>query len=430
MKKLLIAIGLLGVITSCHHNEEEDPADKTSRKTILVYMAAENNLARFATDDLNEMKKGSLELSEDQNLIVYVDRAGSNTSPFLARVKNGELIDTVFTQEALAADPSTLESVLRQTREMYPAKSYGLVLWGHASGWIISNNDSISYNQSRSMKTQQRAYGGSTGNNSNSGSGKYWMNIVPMAKAIANGMSNNKLKFIFGDCCSFGCMEVAYELRNITEYVLGSPAEVPDMGAPFNLIVPKLFLESDNFYELVINDYYNYYVDVYNNQGNNYYNSQPGDLAGYSVPLVAIKCNELDNFAQATSTILGKITDKVNASGTLNLEHAMYYAIYNGYRYSYDICDVLRKNTTTEDFSLWEASLQKAVPYSIHSRKWMTNFSRLRIEMQDFDAKESDCASVSMFFPSTIYSNTRPNWNKAIQQFQWNNVIHWEKYGW
>ena len=390
-------------------------------------MAAENNLTRFATEDLEEMKTGSLKLAEDQNLVIYVDKAGSLTTPYIVRAKNGELVDTVFMKEALSADPTTLQDVIQYTREHFPAKSYGLLLWGHASGWLVSTKDSISRTRGSSI-LEPKAYGGATGNNSSSSSGNYWMNIVPMAKAIQNGMGSDHLSFIFGDCCSFGCLEVAYELRNVTDYVIGSPAEVPDMGAPFDLIVPDMFIETDNFYAKIIDHYFDYYLDIFKNNPQ-YYNKKVGDLAGYSVPLAVVKTSGLDNLAYATSTLLGTIAEKVSTSGSLDLDKVMYYAISQK-KYSYDMYHVFKKNTSAADFDTWKAAFLQAVPYRLFSMKWMTEISSLRNEMENFDATKDDCGVVSMFFPSTYYNGTNPNWNKAIQQYQWNNVIHWEQYGW
>ena len=71
MKKLLISISLLAALCSCHH--DDDPEDNRARRTVFVYMAAENNLARFADDDLSEMQTGSLKLTDDDNLVVYVE---------------------------------------------------------------------------------------------------------------------------------------------------------------------------------------------------------------------------------------------------------------------------------------------------------------------------------------------------------------------
>lgn len=426
MKKILIAICLLSGLTSCHH-DDDTPEDNTARRTVLVYMAAENNLTRFATEDLEEMKTGSLKLAEDQNLVIYVDKAGSLTTPYIVRAKNGEMVDTVFMKEALSADPTTLQDVIQYTREHFPAKSYGLLLWGHASGWLVSTKDSISRTRGSSI-LEPKAYGGATGNNSSSSSGNYWMNIVPMAKAIQNGMGSDHLSFIFGDCCSFGCLEVAYELRNVTDYVIGSPAEVPDMGAPFDLIVPDMFIETDNFYAKIIDHYFDYYLDIFKNNPQ-YYNKKVGDLAGYSVPLAVVKTSGLDNLAYATSTLLGTIAEKVSTSGSLDLDKVMYYAISQK-KYSYDMYHVFKKNTSAADFDTWKAAFLQAVPYRLFSMKWMTEISSLRNEMENFDATKDDCGVVSMFFPSTYYNGTNPNWNKAIQQYQWNNVIHWEQYGW
>lgn len=426
MKKILIAICLLSGLTSCHH-DDDTPEDNTARRTVLVYMAAENNLTRFATEDLEEMKTGSLKLAEDQNLVIYVDKAGSLTTPYIVRAKNGEMVDTIFMKEALSADPTTLQDVIQYTREHFPAKSYGLLLWGHASGWLVSTKDSISRTRGSSI-LEPKAYGGATGNNSSSSSGNYWMNIVPMAKAIQNGMGSDHLSFIFGDCCSFGCLEVAYELRNVTDYVIGSPAEVPDMGAPFDLIVPDMFLETDNFYAKIIDHYFDYYLDIFKNNPQ-YYNKKVGDLAGYSVPLAVVKTSGLDNLAYATSTLLGTIAEKVSTSGSLDLDKVMYYAISQK-KYSYDMYHVFKKNTSAADFDTWKAAFLQAIPYRLFSMKWMTEISSLRNEMENFDATKDDCGVVSMFFPSTYYNGTNPNWNKAIQQYQWNNVIHWEQYGW
>lgn len=421
MKKILITISLLGALCSCCHDDDENE-DKVARKTVFVYMAAENNLASYADDDLMEMKEGSKSLAKDQNLVVYVDRAGSSTTPYLARIYNGELVDTLFMPEGLAADPTVLRRTIAKAKELYPAKSYGLMVWGHASGWLISESDSIS-------PASSRAYGGSTGNNSSYGSGKYWMNIPEMAEAIAGAMGNDKLQFIFGDCCSFACLEVAYELRNVTDYVIGSPAEVPDMGAPFELSVPDMFVDSNDYSQLIDN-YYNYYIEVFQTKKNSYYNRTPGDLAGYSLPLAIVKTSELDNLATATAHLLNTMAEKVSTSGSLSLENTINYAMYSSYRYSYDVCSVLKENATAANYETWKAVFDKAVPHKRYSAKWMSNISQLVSDMEKFNVSEEDCGCISMFFPGSIYAYTKPNWNKAIQKYQWDNIIHWAQYGW
>ena len=407
-------------LSACHHHDdpkEETPADRT----VLVYIAGENNLSSYADNDIQEMKTGSLQLNDRQNLVVYVDKA-SSSQPFLARVKNGELVDTLFMEESITADPAVLENVIRQTRQDYPAQNYGLVIWGHASGWLISA-DSIAYQRSR-------AIAGDTGNNSSSGAGRYWMNIPPLARAIRNAMGDEQLKFVFGDCCSFSCLEVAYELKDVAEYVIGSPAEIPDAGAPYDLIVPDMFIQTDEFHRSLIDHYFDYYIDYYKDHGSTYYNLTQGDLANYSVPLTAIKTSALENLAYATSTILNTIADKFSQTGSLDINNAVYYAYANSNRYNYDIYSILKKNASESDFAAWESTFTPAIAYHRFSGKWMTVFSSLMYDMERFDAQPDENGCLAMFFPRTNYRSTSPNWNTAIRQFKLNDVIRWEQYGW
>lgn len=419
MKKILALLALTTLLSACHN--DDDPVDNTPDRTILVYMAGENNLSKYADLDLKEMLTASKQLNHKQQLIVYVDQAKSEP-PFFARIEDGEFVDSVSVEESLTADPAILEKALTYMRTNYPAKSYGLVLWGHGSGWILSS-DSIAYAQSR-------AYGGDTGNNSSSSSGKYWMNIPPMARAIAKGMAGIPLTFVMGDCCSFGCIEVAYELRHVAEYVIGSPAEVPDDGAPFDVMIPAMFNTSADFYKAIIDQYYNSYLETYKNTPNRYYNRTPGDLKGYSVPLAALKTSELESLATATAQLLSTISDKLQPEGTLDLTKKMYYAIYGNNRYSYDMYNILKTNTSATDFNTWTTAYMKAVPYYRNSLRWLTAFQILALEQEQFEGQEADCGAVSMFFPRTIYNNTIPKWNTAIMQFQWNNVLRWQQYGW
>ena len=413
-------VGVAAGILSCGHDDvpEEDPIAEC---TVLIYMAAENNLSSFATNDLKEMKKASLSLSNNQKLIVYVDQADT-IPPFFARIKDGQFVDSISVEESLTADPAVLESALRYMRTNYPSQSYGLVLWGHASGWLISN-DSVVYNKSR-------AYGGDSGNNSSSLSVKYWMNIPSMAKAIANGMDQTRLKFIMGDCCNFGCVEVAYELRKLTDYLIGSPAEVPDEGAPFDLVIPQMYSKSEDFYKGIINQYYQYYKEAFIDKPKRYKNTSDGDLQGYSVPLVAVKTAELDGLATATAQLCQTIHDQLTPTGDLDFTNKLYYAMNGSYRYSYDMYNMLKYHAPSTAFSNWTTAFWKAVPYRVTSNRWLTGNYQLGTDMLSFNEEDSNCGVLSMFFPRTIYKNTNPNWNNSIKKFQWNNVIHWEDYEW
>ena len=57
-------------------------------------MAGRNDLARAVEPDLNEMKEGSKQLGENENLLVFVRRY-DGSQPWLARIKNGVMTDSV-----------------------------------------------------------------------------------------------------------------------------------------------------------------------------------------------------------------------------------------------------------------------------------------------------------------------------------------------
>lgn len=55
IKILSLLVCLIALFTACH--DEEDKTNYGSR-TVLVYIAGDNSLSRFASEDLNEMIEG------------------------------------------------------------------------------------------------------------------------------------------------------------------------------------------------------------------------------------------------------------------------------------------------------------------------------------------------------------------------------------
>ena len=424
MKQFRIFLCLLTIcFAACGSDDTPEPTPSPTptptpvtedERTVLVYMAAQNNLDNFAYSDLKEMKEGSKSLNDKQTLIVYTNISGE--VPYFVRFKDGKAVDSVSVEKTTSSDPATLEEAVRYMRETYPSKSYGLILWGHCNGWLIKK-DSIAYAKTRAYGIDQDA------------NPQTWMNVPSMARAIKNGLNGKKFTFIHGDCCNFSNIEVAYELREVTDYIIGSPAEIPDDGADYTNL-SGVFDTSSTFYKKMIDNYYDYYLEVIKKTPNKYYNINTGDLEGYSVPLLAIKTGELDNLASATVALLSTIPDKLKPSGTLDFSKSIFYAASNGLRYNYDMYKTLKVNTGETDFKAWEPAFEKAVPYYRLSPLWFSTVDTIRDEMPDFEAIKDDNRVLSMFFPNDTYQNVYPSWNKTIQQLQWNGPISWQQYGW
>lgn len=420
MKKLLIAICAVAMLAACHKDDTEENEVKADR-TVLVYISGECSLWDFIDDDLKEMKAGSQSIG-DNNLLVYVDNATTGEIPWLARINKGQITDSVsFTEIAkvMNLDPAeslvkgdpysseaqVMEGVLRYAFQKFPSKNndYGLVLWGHGSGWLIK--DSIPY----TAMARQKAYGIDNGRNDkqygSADKGK-WLNIPSMAKSLSK---LPHLSFIFCDCCNMMCLEVAYELRNVTDYLIGTPAEIPGVGAPYNTVVPAMF-EKTTFWKSIV-DYY--------------FKQRAG---GFDVPLSVIQTNGMENLANATKTVLKNSASKIgegypNTSGLI-----YYYYDSSSHQVFFDANDFILKYADTNEYNSWKQVLDKTVIYKKMATSWMINKNSWPNYYGNyFTVTEEKYGGVSMFVPTYIQQTTD---NKYIQQMQWYKAAGYNEIGW
>jgi hypothetical protein len=420
MKKLLYAICAVTLLLACHKDDPEENQVKADR-TVLVYISGECSLWDFIDDDLKEMKAGSQSIG-DNNLLVYVDNATDGEIPWLARINKGQIADSVSLTEIAKAmnlnptasfvkdDPysseaQVMEGVLRYAFQKFPSKNndYGLVLWGHGSGWLIK--DSIPY----TAMARQKAYGIDNGRNDkqygSADKGK-WLNIPSMAKSLSK---LPHLSFIFCDCCNMMCLEVAYELRNVTDYLIGTPAEIPGVGAPYNTVVPAMF-EKTTFWKSIV-DYY--------------FKQRAG---GFDVPLSVIQTNGMENLANATKTVLKNSASKIgegypNTSGLI-----YYYYDSSSHQVFFDANDFILKYADTNEYNSWKQVLDKTVIYKKMATSWMINKNSWPNYYGNyFTVTEEKYGGVSMFVPTYIQQTTD---NKYIQQMQWYKAAGYNEIGW
>ena len=427
MKKILI--GLLAVMTltfvSCHKDKEEE--SPTAERTVLIYMAGQNNLTywsgssfRYAEEDLKEIRNGVANMG-DNHLLVYVslakdpDPKHDDHLPYLLHFRKGELRDSIpLDSTMIPSDPATFKTIVQKAFTNYPAKDYGLVLWGHGTGWLF-RSDSLDSNQSR-----RRAYGGSNPNRSNQGAGDVWLNIPTMAKILK---SQQHMKFIFADCCNMMCAEVGYELRNTTKYLIGSPAEIPGRGAPYHLLVPYFYKNGAELYRGIIDNYYDYYLEDYENDY---------QLDGYSVPLSVMDTQNqnMEELARATYDVLGTFFPE--KPQMLDFKGLVFYW-YPDVSVMYDMKAFIKQNASPEAYAKWETAFKRAVPYYRMSMEWMTIYAELEYAFNYFNQDESMNGCVSMFIPKeNAYYNYYGIWryNYTAKNLSWNRELGWERFGW
>lgn len=186
--------------------------------TVMVYVAADNDLERFALGDLNEMEfVGS---TPDVNIVAQVDRSDKYTTddgnwsdtrryrlefdPSLGRI-NSPVVETVG--ETNTGDPQTLVDFAAWAVENYPAQNYALIVWNHGGSW----------------------YGAAT-DDSADGDELTLPEIDSALSQINEIAGDNKLEFIGFDACLMGAMEIYQTLAPYGRYAIASPELVPGFG--------------------------------------------------------------------------------------------------------------------------------------------------------------------------------------------------------
>ena len=412
----ILTIGTMMSFTACSSDDDMLMTAKNSEtmnfnqyaaaeRTVLVYLAGKNNLSQLLQTNLEQMKAGSRRIGNN-TLLVFVRRDIQGEKPWLARISNGELTDSVSlddmgigTSNIQACNPELMEQVLRYAYSHYPANDYGLVLGGHSTGWLIEQEPS-----------NTRAFGVDNGDGyTYSSKNKRWINVPTIAQVLERVPH---LKFIFADCCNFMCLETMYELRNATDYIIGSPAEIPAEGAPYEQIIPSLF-EKNTFYSSII--------DIYHRTRNG------------EVPLSAVKTSAMDQLASATRYALDIVQAK-NGNGYADTQGLIHYGysassidFHQEYNLFYDAGDFFRSQLSESDYHLWKQALDEAVVEKRFAKQWRTCMT-WRYTYSDFEMTEERYHGVSMYIPqdpNTEYGQYYAQNNEDIKQLKWYQSVGW-----
>ena len=342
------------------------PEEFTKRqKTLLVYMAANNNLSEDAKNNLTAMQQGYIP-GENANLVVYYHYPNQN--PLLLQIKHNEeghvAVDTIYRFPARnSATAASLTSAIQVTATYFPADEYGLILWSHATGWMPVNY------YANNPKTSLLSYGENFSLH-NAPFFNYENNIDPyadivkMVKQERNGILSRsfgsegnseidikdmvkalpfKFSFIIFDACLMGGIEVAYQLKDSTDYILFSPTETLANGMPYASIMEHIFANPTDL-TAVAKEYYNFY----NNQSSLRY-----------ATISLVKTSELDNIASAAKDIFSQYRDKIS---TVNINGIQPYFRGNKHWF-YDINDFISQLAPADEAATFAKALEKAVIY-------------------------------------------------------------------
>ena len=337
------------LLGSCDKEEIKRPTG-TPQRTILAYMIASNLGSDIRANIYQMMKVASDKERNWGNLVIYYSESKSRSYLFqIKEDKNGNVVtDTLrFYENQSAILPETMHNVIKETIELFPAKSYGLILSSHATSWLPGNFSSL-----RSFGAENYKY----------------MEITELNEAL----EGFHFDFMLFDACYMSGIECAYELKDKTDYLLGSPTEVLARGFPYEDFLPALFKEKADL-EQVTKSFYDYYSN----------NSSPYGTVSL------IKTSELDELALIVNEILKDKTEEDIYALPLSDMQILEYLTTSKPHMLYDFDDFIRHLASNEQYERFTTSMKKvivskyATPYSfyaaIYSAKKIDHYSGLSV---------------------------------------------------
>ena len=403
---LICLIGLVFCASACHHHDDDDPAAPNSR-TVLIYIAGENSLSSFINKDIAEIEEGVKKINpKTDHLLIYIDDHSQPRLIHMSTDKKGNATQDVIETytEHNSVDPTIMRQIIDQAFKAYPAGSYGIVFWSHGEAWIPAP---ATRSEKKILATNEQKlewWGSDTMSNS-------YMNITDMANALK---STKHLAFLFFDACYMLNIETAYELRNVGDYLVSCPTEIPGPGAPYQDVVPALFDKTENVGKSIANAYYTYYKALYNNGIRISNDNWTG-----GVSMGTIKLNELENLAAQTAKI---ISANIKDGEVIDYSDIFCYDNRKPNLYYHDFKEFMEKLTNRNgDYTTWKSAFDKAMIY------WVTtpaNYSSSIKSMFDID---SNAGGLPIYIPRQFQEQEIKNYFHTLA---WYSAAGWNKTGW
>lgn len=332
---------------------------------VLVYSASDNDLKSFMHSDVDEMELAG---SDDQmDVVVQFDHGGSKGAERLHIQRDGErgklnspVIQSLGSTDM--ADPKKLSEFIEWGMKNYPAENYFLVISDHGDGWKGAAQDY---------------------------SGGSWMSLKEIHEGIsdAQAKTGKKLGLIGFDACLMANTEVAYQLRNDADYLVGSQEVEGGAGWPYNRL-----LSEENL--MALQQTLAAAVPV-----------EPRELGARLVAtaqgkqddlptMSAIDLSKMDGVKDAVNTFAEAILDSDTSRGTLR-GMARKTEVFTGYKDLYHFAQQVGENPSITDDQLKAAArgvteaISGAVYAEQHSRSY-PNAHGLTVQLPSWQFSPSD----------------------------------------
>lgn len=281
---------------------------RRTKWTVLVYMAAVNNLDKFSELNMNQMEQIT---NNDVRFVVQWKLDATNPSgsigytPLFSSTRRYEVkpdttnqINSTLVRDMGDTDSgkaSTIKDFLDWAVPLYPSDRYCLVVWDHGSGW----------------KDPSRAFAEDDVKGS-------WIQTWEIGQAL----QGHHFDILAWDCSLQQMAEVAYECKDYADYVVGSEESPPGAGYPYHMVFQPFASNPDDTTRNLTKGFVDGMINNYGNSGK----ITQSVLESSKLPALASAVNTLATDLIANASGFGSaITGTRNTVQGYNVNSTRYY---------------------------------------------------------------------------------------------------------
>lgn len=261
------------LLSSC--SDDAVNVDDINKQTVLVFMPWSGSTTNAGLYTYLKQNLDSIESTIKKHkgangrVLVFLATSPSKASLYEITYSAGALQHNVIKEYSGNSYDTTegMAEVFNDVQRNAYALNYALIIGGHGTGWTFKsswgNSGSLAKNHGHGTPSQTepqshdalpsftntRFFGSSSDMD-------YAFDIPDLAAALQQ--TGMKTQYILFDDCYMANIEVAYELKDVTNYLIASTSEVMAVGMPYASVWDHLNRSAPD-YKSVVDGFYTFY---------------------------------------------------------------------------------------------------------------------------------------------------------------------------
>ena len=393
---LIIATLFIVVGVSCSNGDSPDGPDVPITpvgQTVFMFFPWSNSLLSDFRRTVEDMQTVVAQRSmKDERIMVFMATSEREAVLFELKKQNGRcLTDTL---RRYSDRPFTsrqwLTSLFSEIMTLAPASRYGMVVGCHGMAWVpvqgqrnarkrlgsqerIDEEDNLYKEERLDKEGDDLMHFEVQGPVTTRFIGGTYPETQIETTDLADAMADAGLhtEYILFDACYMSSVEVAYELKDVTHYLIASPTEVLSYGFPY-ITMGKHLLGTPN-YKGIADSFISFYSS---------YNLPYGTVA-------VTDCTQLDALAAIAQQINAAAAEQLVPNGV---------QIMDGYSPTlfYDLGHLMSlKGAGTVLTAAFAEQLEKTVPYKGHTGQYFTTLKDAPVDIKHYSGLNTSQGSLN-----------------------------------